>query len=179
MVVANADGVLSTQAIPSGGGGGSVGTIDQVLAAGNTAVNKTMQIQGGQISFADEYGTYVGNIKCEPAGANPYLSITSNTSREIRINANQNLLLLANELIVLGYGYTSKPIAMNSTLYNFYDQAQNSGSGENPNEWGVNFNQAVPQAGDRILFYFDGTRFVPSHIRTYAGAGGKTYLTID
>lgn len=49
MVVADATGVLSTQAIPSGG----IGTIDQVLAAGNTAVNKTLIMTNNSSSNID------------------------------------------------------------------------------------------------------------------------------
>jgi hypothetical protein len=83
------------------------------------------------------------------------------------------------ENFLLGYNFPDKVISMNGTPYSFSTDAQNLGSGQNGNQWGPNFNLSSPVAGDRMLFYFDGTRFVPSHVRTYAGAGGKTYLTID
>jgi hypothetical protein len=174
MVVADASGVLSTQAIPSGG----IGTIDQVLAAGYTAVNKTMQMQGGQISFANQFGNYAGNIKCETTNDYSFLSLKSNLGYDLQVIADKYLILLG-ENIILGYNFTNHAISMNGTGYNFGTDAQNSGSGQNANQWGPNFNLSQPATGDRILFYFDGTRFVPSHIRTYLGAGGKTYLTID
>ena len=63
--------------------------------------------------------------------------------------------------------------------FNFNAAAQNGGSGQNANQWGSAFNQGAPVAGDRMMFFYDGTRWVPSHVHTYAGAGGKTYLTID
>jgi hypothetical protein len=174
MVVADANGVLNTQAIPSV----SIGNIDQVLAAGNTAVNKTMQMQGGQISFANQYGNYAGNIKCETTNDYSFLSLKSNLGYDLQVIADKYLILLG-ENIILGYNFTNHAISMNGTGYNFGTDAQNSGSGQNANQWGPNFNLSQPATGDRILFYFDGTRFVPSHIRTYLGVGGKTYLTID
>ncbi|WP_396197388.1 beta strand repeat-containing protein [Flavobacterium sp.] len=175
MVVADSNGVLSTQAIPTGGG--SVGTIDQVLAAGNTAVNKTMQMQGGQISFANPSGIYVGNIKCETINNYSFLSLKSNLGVDLQVIADKHLFLLG-ENVALGYNFTNHTISMNGTGYNFGSNAQNSGSGQNANQWGPNFNLSQPATGDRILFYFDGTRFVPSRVRTFV-TGGKTYLTID
>jgi hypothetical protein len=177
MVVADTNGVLSTQAIPTGGGG-SVGTIDQVLTAGNTAVNKAMQMQGGQISFANPGGTYVGYIKCDTINNYSFLSLKSTPGADLHVIADKYLFLLG-ENVALGYNFTNHAISMNGTGYNFGTDAQNSGSGQNANQWGPNFNLSQPATGDRILFYFDGTRFVPSHVRTFVGAGGKTYLTID
>jgi hypothetical protein len=80
--------------------------------------------------------------------------------------------------INMGYSNTTGKIGIQGTPFNFNLSAQNLGMGENGNQWGWNFIQSSPQPGDRIIFFWDGTRFVMSHVHTYT-SGGKTYLTID
>jgi len=178
MVVANSVGVLSLQSIPSGGGG--VGTIDQVLGAGNTAYKKTFNFENeseSYINFKRHTGEVVGGIAYQSA-VDKYLSIVSDNGHDILLDSDRNLLMLGTD-INIGYSNTTGLINIQGMPFNFNENAQNSGSGQNGSQWGSGFNQASPVAGDRMLFFFDGTRWVVSHVRTYAGAGGKTYLTID
>jgi hypothetical protein len=178
MVVADTNGVLSTQAIPTGGGG-SVGTIDQVLTAGNTAVNKTLNIQNGSIFFRSQNGSFIGSMSGSSHfdGAPSSLNLSSGTNVSMLITT--DLLGVISNSISMGLDNSTGLINLHGTPFNFNESSQNSGSGQNGTQWGPSFNQGSPQTGDRILFYFDGTRFVPSHVRTFVGAGGKTYLTID
>lgn len=177
MVVVDNDGKFATQTIPSGG---SSQNIDQVLTTGNTVDNKTIIFENttqNYFLFKEGSSATVGGISLETDSAD-YLAMSSNTGYGILIDSAENLLLLGNNTTI-GYSNSTSLISLHGMPFNFNENAQNSGLGENGNEWGSGFNQGSPQAGDRMLFFYDGTRWVPSHVHTYAGAGGKTYLTID
>lgn len=178
MVVVDNNGKFDTQTIPSGGG--SVGTIDEVLTEGNVVYDKSISFEN-QLSyyfnFKDETGALWGSMAPVVDSAD-YISLASTAGHGIMIDSSESLLLLGGSISV-GFSNTTDLISLHGMPFNFNENSQNGGSGANGSEWGSGFNQGAPVAGDRMLFFFDGTRWVPSHIHTYAGAGGKTYLTID
>ena len=175
MVVADATGVLSTQAIPSV----SIGNIDQVLAAGNTSTEKTFNFQNtdtnAYLNFKNNSGTLKGQILHLPSFN--IIEFSSTTGNKLQLKSGSDLDLLGSN-INMGYSNTTGKINLQGTPFNFDENAQNLGMGENGSQWGWNFIQSSPQPGDRIIFFWDGTRFVMSHVHTYT-SGGKTYLTID
>jgi hypothetical protein len=175
MVVADASGVLSTQAIPSGG----IGTIDQVLAAGNTSINKSFNMQNGGLFFNSQNGSLVGGISGSSFLDGSPASLSISTATNIMMQITAGSFNVISENVIIGIPNTTGLINLQGTPFNFNENAQNLGMGQNGSQWGADFNQALPQPGDRVVFFWDGTRFVMSHVRTYAGAGGKTYLTID
>jgi hypothetical protein len=174
MVVADATGVLSTQAIPSV----SIGNIDQVLAAGNTSTEKTFNLQNSTnayLSFKNNSGALKAQILHVPTFNTVEFNSTSGNKLQIMSGTDLDLYGIN---INMGYSNTTGKIGLQGTPFNFNLSAQNLGMGENGNQWGWNFIQSSPQPGDRIIFFWDGTRFVMSHVHTYT-SGGKTYLTID
>jgi hypothetical protein len=174
MVVADASGVLSTQAIPSGG----IGTIDQVLAAGNTSINKSFNMQNGGLFFNSQNGSLVGGISGSSFLDGSPASLSISTATNIMMQITAGSFNVISENVIIGNPNTTGLINLQGTPFNFNENAQNLGMGENGNQWGWNFIQSSPQPGDRIIFFWDGTRFVMSHVHTYT-SGGKTYLTID
>jgi hypothetical protein len=175
MVVADATGVLSTQAIPSGG----IGNIDQVLAAGNTSINKSFNMQNGGLFFNSQNNSLVGGISGSSFLDGSPASLSISTATNIMMQITAGSFNVISENVIIGIPNTTGLINLQGTPFNFNENAQNLGMGQNGSQWGADFNQALPQPGDRVVFFWDGTRFVMSHVRTYAGAGGKTYLTID
>ena len=171
MVVADANGVLNTQAIPSWG-------IDQVLAAGNTSTEKTFNLQNSTnayLNFKNNSGALKAQILHVPTFNTVEFNSTSGNKLQIMSGTDLDLYGIN---INMGYSNTTGKIGLQGTPFNFNLSAQNLGMGENGNQWGWNFIQSSPQPGDRIIFFWDGTRFVMSHVHTYT-SGGKTYLTID
>ena len=174
MVTVDNNGLFGKQAIPSGG----IGTIDQVLAAGSTSFNKLFNLQNGAVLFNSQNGSLIGGMSGSSlSDGNPaVLSIATATNITMLITA--GILTLNSESVGMGIANTTGLINLHGTPFNFNENAQNLGMGENGNQWGWNFIQSSPQPGDRIIFFYDGTRFVMSHVHTYT-SGGKTYLTID
>ena len=174
MVVTDASGVLSTQAIPSGG----IGNIDQVLAAGNTSINKSFNMQNGGLFFNSQNNSLVGGISGSSFLDGSPASLSISTATNIMMQISAGSFNVISENVTIGIPNTTGLINLHGTPFNFNENAQNLGMGENGSQWGWNFIQSSPQPGDRIIFFWDGTRFVMSHVHTYT-SGGKTYLTID
>jgi hypothetical protein len=175
MVVVDNNGKFGTQTIPSGGG--SVGTVDQVLAAGNTSYERTFNLENSTtnpyIHFKNNSGTLKGNI----IHIDNVLSFNATTGNKLQLSSGADLDLLGTN-INIGYSNTTGLINIQGMPFNFNEEAQNGGSGANGSQWGSGFNQGSPQAGDRMLFFYDGTRWVPSHLHTRVISGYKC-LTID
>jgi hypothetical protein len=161
MVVADATGVLSTQAIPSGG----IGTIDQVLAAGNTAFDKNLVIKNGGVFFTSQNNQSIGNL----AG----VSQLNGSPESIRLTAASNvsmefyagILNLVSASINIGPTSTSL-VNISGTPFKL---ALSDFAG----------GPYTPANGDKILITYDGSKsaFVLQKINTLL-SGGISYLTL-
>jgi len=173
MVVADSTGLISTQTIPSGGGSQ---TIDQVLTTGNIVAEQSLifnNTTSDYLTLNNAAGTLKGSLSLDGG-----LYLVS-TGVGLDVIGDTALRLLSDGEINIGYSNTTGIINLQGMPFNFNEESQNHTGTASGSQWGSGFNQGAPVAGDRMLFYFDGTRWVPSHVHTYAGAGGKTYLTID
>jgi hypothetical protein len=161
MVVADATGVLSTQAIPSV----SIGNIDQVLAAGNTAFDKNLVIKNGGVFFTSQNNQSIGNL----AG----VSQLNGSPESIRLTAASNvsmdfyagILNLVSASINIGPTSTSL-VNISGTPFKL---ALSDFAG----------GPYTPANGDKILITYDGSKsaFVLQKINTLL-SGGISYLTL-
>ena len=161
MVVADASGVLSTQAIPSGG----IGTIDQVLAAGNTAFDKNLVIKNGGVFFTSQNNQSIGNLagvsKLDGSAESIRLTAAANVSMEFYAG----ILNLVSASINIGPTSTSL-VNISGTPFKL---ALSDFAG------GI----YTPANGDKILITYDGSKsaFVLQKINILL-SGGISYLTL-
>ena len=161
MVVADASGVLSTQAIPSGG----IGTIDQVLAAGNTAFDKNLVIKNGGVFFTSQNNQSIGNLagvsKLDGSAESIRLTAASNVSMDFYAG----ILNLVSASINIGPTSTSL-VNISGTPFKL---ALSDFAG------GI----YTPANGDKILITYDESKsaFVLQKINILL-SGGISYLTL-
>ncbi len=135
-------------------------------------------MQNGGLFFNSQNGSLVGGISGSSFLDGSPASLSISTATNIMMQITAGSFNVISENVIIGNPNTTGLINLQGTPFNFNENAQNLGMGENGNQWGWNFIQSSPQPGDRIIFFWDGTRFVMSHVHTYT-SGGKTYLTID
>jgi hypothetical protein len=165
MVVADATGVLSTQAIPSGG----IGTIDQVLAAGNTSTEKTFNFQNtdtnAYLNFKNNSGTLKGQILHLPSFN--IIEFSSTTGNKLQLKSGSDLDLLGSNINV-GYPYSNGFVNINGTPFKLaYSDF-----------WAGTY---TPALGDKVLFSYDSDKnaFVMQKIQVYTSPiDSKNYLVI-
>jgi hypothetical protein len=160
MVVADANGVLNTQAIPSWG-------IDQVLAAGNTAFDKNLVIKNGAVFFTSQNNQSIGNLagvsKLNGSAESIRLTAASNVSMEFYAG----ILNLVSASINIGPTSTSLVNISGTPFKLAYSDF-----------WAGTY---TPALGDKVLFSYDSYKnaFVMQQVQVYTSPiDSKNYLVI-
>jgi hypothetical protein len=149
--------------------GGSVGTIDQVLAAGNTSTEKTFNFQNtdtnAYLNFKNNSGTLKGQILHLPSFN--IIEFSSTTGNKLQLKSGSDLDLLGSNINV-GYPYSNGFVKINGTPFKLaYSDF-----------WAGTY---TPALGDKVLFSYDSDKnaFVMQKIQVYTSPiDSKNYLVI-
>jgi hypothetical protein len=161
MVTVDNNGILGKQAIPSGGG---VGTIDQVLTAGNTSYERTFNLQNSTLNPYIHFKNNSGVLKGVIIHNDNVLSFSASTGNKLRLFGSDLELIGTN--INIGYPNIAELINIQGTPFKFSYLDFFGGT-------------YSPSNGDKILLTYNASKgaFVLQKINTYT-SGGITYLTV-
>lgn len=164
MVTVDNNGILGKQAIPSGGSG-SVGTIDQVLTAGNTSYDRTFNLQNITLNPYIRFKNNSGILKGEIIHNDNVLSFSASTGNQLQLSSGADLNLIGTN-INIGYPNIAELINIQGTPFKFSYLDFFGGT-------------YSPSNGDKILLTYNASKgaFVLQKINTYT-SGGITYLTV-
>jgi hypothetical protein len=147
--------------------GGSVGTIDQVLAAGNTAFDKNLVIKNGALFFTSQNNQSIGNLagvsKLDGSAESIRLTAAANVSMEFYAG----ILNLVSASINIGPTSTSLVNISGTPFKLAYSDF-----------WAGTY---TPALGDKVLFSYDSDKnaFVMQKVQVYTSPiDSKNYLVI-